>query len=172
LTDDSKRPPALAAVPDLPETDLPEPTDEEVIETMTQCILLELPIAHAFVPSFPADRMHAIAMFLAKEQHMINTEILPRLLDPNGDKSHIILRFTTMPQSEAEANQSRPGVRVEAPRNLEGSTDPGEAMSSGMVFAFLQSPVSRAMLRMAGFTYEFSFGDSEGPSNQPLVLLK
>lgn len=172
MTDDPKEPPHLAAVPP-PEPDLPDPTDEQIIETMAQFILMELPIATAFAPGFPASKLPGIAEFLANEQHMINTKILPRLLDPKEKYSHLILRFTTTPASPEEANLPRPGARVEAPRRLEGVTEPGIAAQSGLVFAFLQTPISRAMLRMNGYTYEFSFGDSDdAPSPKPLVLLK
>lgn len=140
-----------------------EPTAEEIIETMAQGFMSQLQPALYFAPHFPADRMPSVALFIAKEQYKINTEILPRMVDPQEPKPRIALKFTTMPASEAEADVPRDGVMVQAVRRLEGIIDPGDASTMALVYAFFDSPVARAILKMNGFAYQFSFVGIEPP---------
>jgi hypothetical protein len=176
MTDPSK-PPFLQAVPDLPEGEPPEdgegepefavgadgmraPTAEEIIETMAQHILTQLPTAHAFAPEFPLEQLPRVARFIAEEQFMINTKILPRMCSQREPKPKIALKFTIMPDNASEGLPLE-GVQIEAVRRLEGVHDPMDASRMAFVYAFFDSPTARAILRMNHYAYAFSFvGDT------------
>ena len=174
MTDDT-RPPRLRVVEREPEQDPtardevePEfdadpPSPDQIIETMAHSIIAQLPQAHVFAPHFPRDRLPEVAMYLANEQYKINTEILPRFADPSEPKPRFALKFATMPTSPRDAAAPRSGVVIETFRRLEGVTDPVDACRMAFVFAFLDSVVARAILRMNGYAYEFSFVGPERP---------
>lgn len=139
------------------------PTPEELIETMAHGLMSQLQAALFFAPKFPRERLPSVAMFIAKEQYMINTEILPRMANPDEPKPRIALKFTTMPANESEAHIPRDGVKVEGFRRLEGIHEPGDASTMALIYAFFDSPVARAILKMNGFAYQFSFVGIEPP---------
>ena len=85
------------------------------------------------------------------------------MANPNEPKPRIALKFTTMPASDAEASVPRDGVKVEALRRLEGVIDPGAASSMALVYAFFDSPVARAILKMNGCAYQFAVVGPERP---------
>lgn len=135
----------------------------ELIEIMAESLMTQLPQALLFAPSFPVERLPEVARFIAAEQYKINTEILPRMADPTEPKPRIALKFTTMPNSQAESAMPRPGVVIESMRRLEGITDPGDACRMAFIYAFFDSPVARAILRMNQYAYDFSFVGEEPP---------
>lgn len=169
MTDEKQPPRHLRAVeaefePEPDERPRLPPTAEQLIDIMAQSLVVQLQPALVFAPEFPADRLPAVARFIAEEQYKINTEILPRMADPDEPHPRIALKFTTMPTSSADvARHGREGVMVESVRRLEGVFDPADASTMALVYAFFDSPVARAILRMNHFSYHFSFVGVERP---------
>ena len=143
------------------------PTGEEIIETMTHGLMVQLQPALIFAPEFPRERLPEVARFIAEEQYKINTEVLPRMADPDEPHPRIALKFTTMPTGPSDVATPREGVVFESVRRLEGIFDPEDASRMAFIYAFFDSPVARAILRMNHYTYQFSFV-GEAP---PRVLL-
>jgi hypothetical protein len=174
MSDDEK--PVLSLVPafesDGAEPGAPEPPSEEKvdesIEREARALAAELPMAAAFAPLFPEDHIPRLALFMVNEQRQINAEILPDMADPNSDTQMINVVLQRTQARLVEAGVPNEAV-FPAYKRIDDQNNPQLVIPQVMVFAFLMTPVARAILRMHGWAY--SFAKSKGPDAKPPLVM-
>lgn len=140
------------------------PTDEQkqqLIETITQGIALDMWLVAAFAPHFPEERFGEIVEQLAREQYSISEDIMPSFMDPQTFKKHPILHVKVMHIESGKEAVFPCYKRLDDPSIKQ---DPQLAIASAMGMAFLQSPVSRFLLKAYGYHVRYL------QSNDPLRL--
>lgn len=140
------------------------PSPEELQAMIAENILRELgPVAASFATHIPQDKLAIIAAEMAAEQMIIASQVIPAMIDP--------AIVSKQPELHIEIKYVRSGVGGTFPavKRLElANNDPGKALAQALMFAFLTSPVQRALLRMHGYAYRFL---DPKPKDEPRIKL-
>lgn len=134
---------------------------EQLAMKLAEGILAEItPLAMAFAPHFPQERLGEVAARVAGEQIQIMEQIIPELVSQARQRRQFNVILETA-QGQAALFPSL--TRLEA---AEG--DPQLAISTGMLMAFLMQASVRGLLLMHGYRYRFELVATDA---KPLVSL-
>lgn len=126
-------------------------TPQEMHAILVEAFLAELaPLAAAFTPHFPQDKLGEVAARLAEEQMQIVQQMLPFIQSQVGSRKLIQVSVDSF---HTNKNAIFPAIsRIEECEN-----DPQLAIATAAVYGLLLSPMARAFLLMSGYRYQFQF---------------
>lgn len=160
MTDNEQPPTHLSAVPDLDSADEPQGlTEEQIIAyigDIARALAQELPETMGrFAPHANPEKSAEIAVAIAREQFTLNSEVLPRMAV--GGEQRIRVEFGLMDGSGEK------GMLMDAPCQMSDAENMHDAVKTALFFALIDSPAARAILRLHGYAYHFSFGAPQAP---------
>lgn len=124
--------------------------NEQLKATIFQSFVQETYVALQQFASLDDQQAIALANSTAAEQFEILSKIIPTLMVG----SEFVASHPTISILVRNTETNVQGV-FEARKSAAGTTDPGLALHSALVFALLVSPHARAVLKANGFDYKF-----------------
>jgi hypothetical protein len=117
---------------------------------LDQLELMALPHAPE---NFDRSKLSLLADALLSEQLMLAQTIMPDMIHnrESPDLGLQVWKAVRVVSADGETDIAD----FVAPKRLDGIKDPEEALAVSLAFAFVHTPVARAILRMHGWTYRF-----------------
>ena len=105
----------------------------------------------------------AHAQAIVKEQFVIMEQILPTLVDPDS-----LREFPTFIISVQGPTGNHGQLIIS--KTMAGQDDPGQALYTAFMTAFLSTPIARALMRIHGFNYSFAQTKTVPPQKGRIIM--
>lgn len=145
--------------------DMKAPTDEEIVSLLTQQLMPQMAVVHAFAPHIDGKIFPKVAQQCAKQQLDIDKNIMPTFLDPETLDKHPLILITVWTEDEDGNKKEATFPAYKRLEDVKG--DPQLAVASAVALAFLMNPLPRAILMLHGF--KFKFVQTNAPGRLTLV---